>query len=319
MTNKMDRNQRKVVTQHRLIAAILFTCLSLFVSAPAVDAAFFDSAGKSARAMGMGEVFLASSNDALGYWYNPAGLADLESRQIGIGYGKPVASISSLMSSQLNIAMPISDGSGLGLGFSYSGIDVATDMVVSGAYGLSLGGMNVGANVKVLYWSMQGQDNEYGPGTDEDLSKVSFSLDASAMYSLGSMMGLEEVGAGVYVRDAIMPNISESGDDGGQIPIEAGVGLMVRQNDLSIGGDVGFVDGYTILRAGAETPIGGSNLLVRSGFVFESDFEDELERADLGLGLGYSFGSLMFDYAFNVPFAMKETNGKHFVSFGFSF
>lgn len=319
MTNKMDRIQRMVVTQHRLIAAILFTGLTMFVSTPGVEAAFFDSAGKSARAMGMGEVFLASSDDALGYWYNPAGLANLESRQIGLGYGKPAAAISSLMSSQLNVAMPLGEGSGLGLGFAYGGISEATDMVVSGAYGLSLGGLDVGANVKVMYWSMTGQDNEYGPGTDEDLSKVSFSLDASAQYSLGSMMGLDEVGAGVYVRDAIMPNISESGDDGGQLPIEAGVGLMVRQNDITIGGDVGFVDGSTVLRAGAETPIGGSNLRVRSGFVFESDFEDELERADLGLGLGYSFGSLMFDYAYNVPFAMKETNGKHFVSFGFSF
>jgi hypothetical protein len=121
------------------------------------------------------------------------------------------------------------------------------------------------------------------------------------------------------VRDAIMPNISESGNDGGSLPIEFGAGLKFQQNTLAIEADAGMRDGVTILRAGAETPLGGESLKLRSGFVYESDFADELERADLDLGIGYSFGSLQFDYAYNVPFAMKNTNGKHFVSFGFSF
>ena len=192
--------------------------------------------------------------------------------------------------------------------------------MVSGAYGLSLGNrLAVGANVKLLYWSVTGEDNEWGAGSDEDLSKTSFSLDASALYDVGSVFGVEDVTAGVYVRDAIMPNIAESGDDGGKLPIEAGLGVMGVKNNVTVGADVGFVDGNTLLRVGGETPITGSNLVLRAGYVFESDFEEELEQSDLDLGLGYSFGSLLFDYAYNLPFAMEGTNGRHFVSFGFSF
>jgi len=264
-------------------------------------------------------VFLASSSDALGYGYSPASLASVESASVGIGYGKPVAAVSELMSSQVNLILPVGDTSGLGLGVSYSGIDVASDIVASAGYGMALGNLCVGGNLKILYWSMQGQDNAYGAGTDEDLSKVSFSLDASAEMMMGAMMGFDKVSVGAYVQDAIMPNISESGADGGQIPIEVGLGLVVQQNNLVIEGDAGYNDGNTIFRAGAETPIGGSNLKIRSGFEFESDFSDELERADLGLGIGYAFSSLLFDYAYIVPFAMKATSGKHFVSFGFSF
>ena len=138
---------------------------------------------------------------------------------------------------------------------------------------------------------------------------------------LGSAMKV-----GAYVRDAIMPSINSADPivdgstvDAGKIPIEVGGGLMYQQNDLVIEGDAGFRDGVTIIRAGAETPIGGQNLKVRGGVVYESDFSDELERADVDLGIGYAFGSLLFDYAYNVPFAMKATSGKHFVSFGFSF
>ncbi|MFC1512027.1 hypothetical protein ACFL5H_02385 [Candidatus Latescibacterota bacterium] len=298
----------------------MFACFAVFVLVPVAHAAFFDTAGKSARAMGMGEVFLASSTDATSYWYNPASLAMFTSRQVGIGYGKPSAFISELMASQLNVVLPVGEGRGLGLGFSYGGIDVASDMVVSGAYGMAIGdNLSVGGNVKVLYWAVEGQENVYGAGMDEDLSKVSFSLDLSAIYSLGAMLGVDNLTTGLYVKDAIMPNISESGDDGGALPIEMGFGLMAEQNDIVVGADVGYIDGNTIMRIGAESPITGSALTVRGGFIYESDFADELEKADVNLGIGYSFRALLFDYAYNVPFAMKETGGKHYVSFGFSF
>ena len=321
MTSIMDKRMRREVWQRKLIAAILLAGLTVMFTGSVAYGAFFDNAGKSARAMGMGEVFLASSTDATSYWYNPAGLAHFTSRQVGIGYGKPAAFISDLiMTSQINFVTPIGDGNGLGLGFAYEGISEASNMVVSGAYGTSFGSnLTVGANLKLLYWSAQGEDNEWGAGSDDDLSKTSFSLDASAVYDFGAAMGLESMAAGVYVRDAIMPNISKSGDDGGKIPVEAGLGLMGKKNDVTVGADVGFADGNSIFRFGGETPLSGSNLLIRAGYVFESDFEDELEQSDLDLGLGYSFGSLLFDYAYTLPFAQNETNGRHYVSFGFSF
>lgn len=299
---------------------MVFTAILVMFTVSIAHGAFFDTAGKSARAMGMGEVFLASSSDASGYWYNPAGLTRFDEKQISIGYGKPAAFISDLMTSQINFVSPLSDNSGIGIGLSYSGIDVASDMAISGAYGLSLSeSFSLGANVKVLRWAAEGQKIAYGTGSDEDISKVSFSLDLSAVYSLGEVFGLNDLSTGVYLKNAIMPNISESGNDGGKLPLEIGIGLMTRRNDLVVGGDVAFVDGETVFRVGAESGIAGTSLNIRGGFIYGSDFKDELEKADIDLGLGYTFSSLMFDYAYNIPIAFEETNGRHYVSFGISF
>ena len=321
MTSKINKGMGKMDMKHKLKSIMVFTAILVLVSVSIAHAAFFDTAGKSARAISMGEVFLASSGDASGYWYNPAGLTKFETKQLSIGYGKPVAFISDLMSSQINFVTPFGESSGIGLGFAYGGIDVASDMVISGAYGLSLGeSFSVGGNVKIMRWAAEGQDIVWGTGaTDDDISKMSFSLDLSAAYSLGELMGLGEFVTGVYVKDAIMPNISESGNDGGKLPIEIGIGILAQRNDLTIGGDAAFVDGETIFRLGAESGITGSNLKIRGGFIYGSDFEDELEKADFDVGLGYTFRSLVFDYAYNLPIAFKETGGRHYVSFGISF
>jgi len=316
----MYKIRKKTDLQRKLIVITVFSVTVMLFAVSIAQAAFFDTAGKSARAMGMGEVFLISSNDATGYWYNPAGLSKFKEKQIGIGYGKPAAFISDLMSTQINFVTPMGDNGGLGLGISYSGIDVASDMVLSGAYGMSMGeNLSLGGNIKIMRWAAEGQKNAYGAGTDSDISKVAFSLDLSAVYSFGEFIGLDDFVAGVYVKDAIMPNISESGDEGGKLPIEIGIGLMTQKNLLAVGGDVAFVDGMTVFKIGAESGIADSNLKIRGGFIYGSDFEEELEKSDVDIGLGYLFRSLAFDYAYNLPIAFKDTGGKHYVSFGISF
>lgn len=310
---------RESGVQRKLKFMLAVIAIAVLCTSSVAWGAFFDTAGQSARAMGMGEVFLASSQDASGYWYNPAGLAKISSKQLGIGYGKPAAFISDLMTSQINFATPMGENGGLGLGVAYGGISEANEMVLSGAYGLSFGKLSIGGNVKVLRWAAEGQEDLYGGGTDDDISKVSFSLDLSAGYSLGQLFGLDDFMTGVYVRDAIMPNISESGDDGGQLPIEAGIGVMAVKNDVCVGGDVATFDGITVFRVGAESGITGSDLKIRGGFIYGSDFEDELEQADFNVGFGYTLKQVCFDYAYNYPVAIDETGGKHYVTFGFSF
>ena len=320
MMIKMYKISGKTDLQQKLKLILVLSVTVMLFTVSFAHAAFFDTAGKSARAMGMGEVFLISSNDATGYWYNPAGLSNFKAKQIGIGYGKPAAFISDLMNTQLNFVTPLGDNSGLGIGLAYSGIDVASDMVISGAYGTSLGeNLSIGGNVKIMRWAAEGQKDPYNGGSDDDLSKVSFSLDLSAAYSFGEIIGLDDFVAGVYVKDAIMPNISESGDDGGKLPVELGLGIMTQKNLVVVGGDVAIADGVTIIKIGAESGITGSNLKIRGGFIYGSDFEDELEQSDFNIGLGYTFGSLAFDYAYNLPLAFKDTGGKHYVSFGISF
>jgi len=303
----------------KLILAL--STVLVLISTNVAYGAFFDTAGQSARPMGMGEVFIASSGDPSGYWYNPAGLSSIESRRLGISYGILNPSVTSdLTKYQITYVNPISDRSGFGVGISGLGTDAASEMVISGAYGISLSDkLNVGGNIKVLRWAVEGQHDPYMGKDDKDLSKVSFSLDLSATYGIGELFGLADFVTGVYVKDAIMPNISESGDDGGKLPIVIGLGIMGQRENILAEADVAFVNGETIIRSGAEFDITGSNLKVRGGIIYGSDFKDDTERTDFDFGLGYNFSSLVFDYAYNLPVQFSQTGGRHFISFGVSF
>ena len=307
--------------KRKLKGILAVTAIGVFLSTSLAYGAFFDTAGQSARPMGMGEVFLASSGGAAGFWYNPAGLASIENRQVGIAYGILNPSIASdLMSYNLNVVLPIGGVSGLGIGVSGLSADGASEMVVNAGYGRTFGEkFALGANVRMLRWATDGQYDPYHGTDDDDLDKMSFSLDVSASYSIGELFGLGQFATGVYVKDAIMPNISESGDDDGKLPVEAGLGIMMERDVLTIEGDVATVDGNTIFRVGGESGITGSDLKLRAGFIYGSDWEDDAEIADIDVGLGYSFRTIIFDYAYNIPMALKESGGRHFISFGVSF
>jgi len=321
MTEKNVTGVKKAFVSRmpKLIGAL--SAVLVVVFATAAYGAFFDTAGQSARPMGMGEVFLAQTGGASSCWYNPAALSAVQGKRVGISYGIINPSIASdLMKYQLTYASPLGGSSGYGLGISGLGADGASEMVLTGGYGTKLGEkLALGGIVKVMRWAIEGQDDPYSGKTDDDLSKVSFSLDLSATYSLGEMLGMDDFTTGVYVKDAIMPNISESGDDGGKLPVEVGIGLMGQKNELIGELDVAFVNGQTVFHAGVETGVTGSNLKLRGGLIYGSDFADDVEKTDFDFGLGYTFSSLVFDYAYNLPIALSDSGGRHFISFGLSF
>jgi hypothetical protein len=320
MTGHMRKRVWSEGLMRKRSCVLAVVAVLVLISATAAQGAFFDTSGKSARSMGMGEVFLATAGDASSYWYNPAGLAKYGKRQIGLSYGIPVSTVSDLNISQINFVTPIGGNMGLGLGVSYGGVDVANDMVISGGYGIALSDrFAVGGNVKIMRWAVDGQPLRGGSGKDDNLSKTSFSLDLSATMGLGNWFGAGDFSGGVYVKDAIMPNISESGADGGKLPVEAGIGLMMQREEFTVEGNAATKDGNTFFRLGGETNVPGSKLKARAGVIYGSNFESDLERFDANVGLGYAFSSVVFNYAYNVPVEIKNSGGKHYFSFGVSF
>jgi len=319
MTGKMVRSAT-AAEGRRQMCVLAVTAVLVMITASAAFGAFFDTAGKSPTYVGMGEVFMAQQDDATSFWNNPASLAKFEKKQVGLSYGVPLSAISELTISQVSFATPIGNNMGFGLGVSYGGIDGANDMVVTGGYGVAVSDkFTVGGNVKLMRWAVDGDNIRGGTGKDENLSKMSFSLDLSAAYALGEMFGLGNFSAGAYVKDAIMPNISKSGNDGGKLPIEFGAGLLMRRNTLAVELDAAQRDGNTFLRGGVETAIADSNLRLRGGAIYGSDFSDVTEKTDISIGLGYRFANADFNYAYNLPFQIKSSQGKHFVSIGMAF
>ena len=81
MSEKLSR--KKWGFKSGISLLIAFGLTMLFMVVPMASAHFFDTVGQSARPLGMGEVFLLSSGDANGMWYNPAGLSSGVQREIG--------------------------------------------------------------------------------------------------------------------------------------------------------------------------------------------------------------------------------------------
>jgi len=200
-------------------------CVILFSVVPIASAQFFVKAGQSARPLGMGEVFLLSSGDANGMWYNPAGLASDIQREVGLSLAYLYPGLDySLSRGQLNVVTPLGANQGVGFGLASLFIEGARELALGGAYGLSIGRLKLGAMVKLMRWSTDGCEDPVSGVIDKDLSKTSFSLDVAGSYHIGSLFGFGDFTMGLFVRDAIMPNISKSGDDSGQLPWNAGIG-----------------------------------------------------------------------------------------------
>lgn len=172
-------------------AAFIFFAFSAFAGQPGVSSASFLKFAPSPRGTGMGEAYSAVSQDAYAAWWNPAGLASVETPEICATYN---ASFEAVSHQYVSFAYPLSYGSTLGfnvtrmsvapfqgydaVGYKTGQVDSA-DTAYGAAYGLTLMKdeierpvFNVGANLK---------------GISERLDNVSantLALDLGAVYYL---------------------------------------------------------------------------------------------------------------------------------------
>lgn len=172
------------------LAAALFPCPA-FAGSPGTAAADFLQFTPSPRATAMGESYTSVTEDAYAAYWNPAGLAGMEQRELAATYN---VSFQDVAHQYLSVAYPLRYGSTLDLNITrltvapFQGYDAAgyktskvqsSDMAIGAAYGRTMMKdeierpiLNVGANLKMV---------------SETLDKVSantLALDLGAIYYL---------------------------------------------------------------------------------------------------------------------------------------
>ena len=304
-----------------IIIAFMSVLLPMVVAVPIVSAHFFDTVGQSARPLGLGEVFLLSSGDANGFWYNPASLGSDVQREVAYTYALLYPGLdNSLSRNQLNYVQSLGTNSGLGVGLSMLSTQDAGELALAGSYGLRMGNFNLGATAKILRWGVDGSTDPVSGVKDKNLSKATFSLDIAGSYHLGSIFGFGDFSLGLFVRDAIMPNIAENDDESGKLPQNIGLGILLNTEDWSSELDVSKEDDLTTFAVGGEYVIPESSFLVRGGLTYSTDFTGELDGSNLSLGIGYRFPfGINFDCAYVYPFIISETGGRTYISLGKGF
>ena len=108
----MKKASIKIVVVGILISASSFVC---YASGPGTTAANFLKIGVGAKATAMGGAFTALADDGTSLYWNPAGLAEIENREISATYH---AHFQEIRQGYLSLALPLLRGT-VGLGVNY--------------------------------------------------------------------------------------------------------------------------------------------------------------------------------------------------------
>jgi len=302
-----------IVSPEFLIRGLLCLVFILFTAnAYASGGASFLKIPVGARASGMGNAYTAVANDVSALFWNPAGLARINRKEVSVMHTELFADTNYDF---IGYAHPLKRGS-FGVGVVYlsqgslegRGEDrgvrpdfTASDIAVTlGMARLNLSlPITVGANLKVLQSKIEG------------LSSTGFAFDLGLNHDSSIQIFHMPLNLGFAVRN-IGPKMRFI-EEGFNLPLtlSAGAALELTRSHfpLTLSADVQHqpYDSRTTLSLGGEfTPI--SLLSLRAGYLTNAirtsgsegnDFKDKISNlSGLGMGLGIRIGPGTMDYSF---------------------
>lgn len=292
--------------------------LTLVFSAGALSPvqAAFESLGQSTRATAMSGAFTVQGQDAGVLWYNPAGLAGGEKRQILVDYARLYPGLDvgpDINSWTLNYVQGLAGGR-LGLGIAGLGADFYSENGVALGYGRPLGKrLDFGLGLRLLRWAADGYSDPESGLRDDDHSGSGLGVDVGLRY------GLLHWQQGVFTlgfsgRNLNEPDVSEGGGTG--IPRRLSLGLGYEEPIYAVEVDWELVDGDGRVRLGGEYRLGGRyDLRLWAG---ASGIAGDGAAGELDGGLGLRQGGWMLNYAYHFSSEIAAGANQRF-SLGYQF
>ena len=303
----MKTGLRKRLTIAFLVTVATFLCMQIASAAPAGDpvgTAVIFEIGMGARALGMGGAFVAVADDANAIYYNPAGLAYMEGRNItslyssllgagnylGAGYaqknlGLGVVGLMSTVTERDEYGNPIGS-------FGYR------ESAVMGAYARSLDMLSIGASLK-LYSQTIPDNNGFGITAD---------IGVLADLPLPEGSGFGGVSIGAVARNLFGSVTYQSGhtDPFDRVFV---IGMSMKPIDkLILAADFDITN--TTGHLGAEYLI-IPQVALRAGGILGGDGNSRLTA-----GAGFSLQNLRIDYAYQTHSVLPDS---HWLSLGIAF
>ena len=304
----------------------VLVCL-LLVAQSSEGVANIQNVGAGARAQGLGNSFVAIADNADAVFANPAGLGQVSRRQVA--YTNVSLMYLGIEGDDLGqhvvaYAQPLGDQLGLGLGYKRIGSSLMSEngAFVSLSYQVQRK-LQVGVSAKYLFWSVGAIPPD--EGRPDPLSNQSA---GNVGVDLGLLWQSPFAGAqvGVLLKNINQPNVSwgevAEDADAGMLPMDVHVGVGYRLSSQSLVSvqyvrrDLTGEGSYHELVVGGETQV-VEGLLLRAGGRRLDVGEDG--GGCLNAGLGYQWNQLVFDYAYDIPLDLTETNGAHRFSFTYQF
>jgi len=255
--------------------------------------------GVGSRALAMGGAFTAISDDASSAYWNPAGLANVESKEILTMYG--MLSLGRNFN-WINFVMPMASG-GLSVGLINSGVSgidaynendipagsfdyMSNTLLVS--YGKKMEDkVSVGANLKIISDSLK------------DSSRTGFGIDVAVITKPA-----DKVSLGLKLQDLI----GTVGSDTIPLSISVGMAYKMYGDSLVLSADANKV-----------SEIDSPKLRVGMEYLINEKMSVQTGVNDGNFSFGASFGISMFNLAYGYVTDPFKTADRHLLSFGVKF
>jgi long-subunit fatty acid transport protein len=297
------------------VVGLLLSNVNIANAGPGVTGAQFLKIEPSARSTAMGGAYSAVGNDTDSIYYNPAGLANLKSREFSATY---VQYIQDITYGFTGGALPLGESSAIGAGVTFLSVSNlekrsvtsdsltpdslfgATDMALTLSYAHSVGdGLNLGTNVKLINQSI------------ESVSAGTVAVDFATFYKMNDYfsvaLNLQNIGNGIkFVEEVDL------------LPANLKLGISyVSSSKLTLACDVNnyLVDEKLYACLGMEYWL-NDTIAIRAGYKSGYDTESLGSSTGIGVGLGIMLSGLGIDYAF-VPYGELGTAQRISVSLKF--
>ena len=286
-----------MITKILTVLFILFTFTNFVFSSNVTEksgttAFAFLKIGQGARATAMADCYVGLSDDINAIYWNPAGVSQLESRQILASH---TIWFESINRSYLGYIHPPFKFGTLGGSINYlsvSGIEKRTgetddtydsisvyDMAISFVWGKKFSDkISLGAGLKII------SENLYTKAIN------GFAIDLGGLYKIND----------TFLTGLSLQNIGSGSTDPLPMLLRAGISKKLLQERLILLSDIylGIVDMTTSLSIGGEYKI--SNFLYpRIGYKYRMTNTNFDTLAELSAGFGLKYKKHQFDYAFS--------------------
>lgn len=290
---------RKILTSMGTSILVLALVATVYAAGPGTTGANFLKIGVGARAAAMGEAFTAVADDSTSLYWNPAGLARVQGRELSAMY---------------NVWFE-----GIGQGYVSAGFPLLGGTMALGTNYVSMGDLEGRDESGNLTEPFQASDLGISAGFAGRLGRFLFGLSGGMVRStidtdtksafLGTVGGLFEINQSFSVGVVAQNLGTKLGED--SLPLILKAGLALKLESFCLAADIGKSQETALYYCvGIESWI-GSVVALRAGYRTGRDVGPGWTA-----GLGFKMGEFELDYAY-VPYG--DLGNTHRISLGIDF
>ena len=280
-----------------------------------------------ARAVALGGTLVSFSDDPNVVFYNPAGIASMNSLAVSTSVTQLFPGIvdDNLRYIAASAVANFSFLGNVGVGIKSFSSDAWKENEFIGSYAQDLFGvLSVGGSVKLLQWSTPSPSGRLAQ-PEAGYSNAVLSFDAGAQSTIKDIVPDNDVTLGFMLGDINRPSIAQNGSPDGKLDMKMALGVQYASRiynyavtaHYTIQGPIRrFGSGPEILAMKTSIIDQEAELIVRvgGGGLLESG-----QQGDIDGGLGLNFGGLKLDYAYTHQTELQYVGGSHHISLRYFF